>query len=78
MTTVPSGEVAAVTSSVSRSISESLASTSIGADAAESSNTVTKGDPTLPSFKATGASFTGVTDTNTVALALPPWPSEIA
>ena len=76
-TTTPSDELAETTVRISPSTSVSFTSTLTGVETPESSETVRKGEPTAPSSTATGASFTAVTDTNTVALALPPWPSEV-
>src|SRR6185503_11280247 len=68
---VPSlGWVTAVTVSVSPSMSLSLTSTSIGVSASSSATLAV-------SFAATGGSLTGVTVIATVAVAVPPWPSEI-
>ena len=75
--TVPLGEVAAVTVKVLPSTSVSLARTVIGDEAPESSSTVRSGVAAVPSLTATGASLTGVTARKTVAVAVPPWPSEI-
>ena len=74
---MPLGEVAAVTVRVSPSTSMSLASTVIGAEAPESSATVSSGVAAEPSSIASGASLTGVTLTKTVAVSEPPLPSEM-